>query len=107
MAQSVDSDGGREPMAAMVAAAPFALALASLAFGLALLHAHPVMYWYDSYSRFFLRGQVIMARWLPLLQVVVFAVGNLTGTARSQPIHKTTGLCAGAGRLRSRFSLGG
>src|SRR5438034_9109448 len=78
MAQSVDSDGGREPMAAMVAAAPFALALASLAFGLALLHAHPVMYWYDSYSRFFLRGQVIMARWLPLLQVVVFAVGKVT-----------------------------
>ena len=53
---------------------PFALALGSMAFALALVRAHPAMYWYDPYGRVAFRDHLALGRWLPLLQVVVYAV---------------------------------
>jgi hypothetical protein len=57
---------------------PFALALGSLALALALVRAHPTMYWYDSYVRVAFRDQLVIGRWLPTLQLVVYAVGKVT-----------------------------
>jgi hypothetical protein len=57
---------------------PFALALGSMAFALALVRAHPAMYWYDPYGRVAFRDHLALGRWLPLLQVVVYAVGKVT-----------------------------
>src|SRR4051812_24585532 len=58
--------------------APFALALGSLVFALALVRAHPTMYWYDAYGRVAFRDHLILGRWLPMLQLVVYAVGKVT-----------------------------
>jgi hypothetical protein len=58
--------------------APFALALGSLAFAIALVRAHPTMYWYDPYGRVAFRDQLVLGRWLPMLQFVVYAVGKVT-----------------------------
>ncbi len=58
--------------------APAALALGSLAFAIALVRAHPAMYWYDPYGRVAFRDQIVLGRWLPMLQLVVYAVGKVT-----------------------------
>jgi hypothetical protein len=50
----------------------------SFAFSVLLIRAHPTMFWSDGYSRLFERQHVIVDRWLPLTQIVVFALSKFT-----------------------------
>jgi hypothetical protein len=54
------------------------LGAASFTFGAILVHLHPALYWADGYGRTVGRDHVLLDRWLPLLQVVVYGTGKLT-----------------------------
>ncbi len=56
------------------------LGAGSLAFDASLVHAHPELYWADGYSRALAHDQILIDRWLPLLQLVVHAVGEVTAS---------------------------
>jgi len=62
---------------APVAGALF-LGAASFTFGAILVHLHPALYWADGYGRTVGRDHILLDRWLPLLQVVVYGTGKLT-----------------------------
>ncbi len=64
--------------AGLYATAPLLAAATSFVLGVALIHRHPVMYWADPYARLVNRGSLFVDRWLPLLQLVIYAVGKLT-----------------------------
>ena len=59
-------------------ALPLLVAAGSLAWSAAMIHRYPVMYWYDPYGRVVARDHLLVDRWLPLLQLVIFGVGKLT-----------------------------
>ncbi len=76
--------GGFAPEAAPVPDAgfrwglPLLLAAGSFALSAILIHRHPPMYWSDPYGRVIGRDHILVDRWLPLLQIVVFLVGRVT-----------------------------
>ncbi len=51
---------------------------AAFGFYLFLAWGHPAIYWYDAHNRMALRDQVLIGRWLPLTQLIVFLVSKLT-----------------------------
>jgi hypothetical protein len=57
---------------------PLLVAAGSFALSVGLIHRHPVMYWYDPFGRVVSRAHILVDRWLPLLQLVIYAVGKLT-----------------------------
>jgi hypothetical protein len=57
---------------------PLVVAAASFALSAALIRRHPAMYWYDPYGRVVARDHILVDRWLPLLQIVIYGVGKLT-----------------------------
>jgi hypothetical protein len=61
------------------------LGAGSLAFYAILIREHPPIYWGDGHGRVAERAHVLVGRWLPLLQFIVFAVGKLTG--RLEPLR--------------------
>lgn len=56
------------------------LILAFLAFHvyIYLARIYPAVYWYDAHIRIALRHQILLGRWLPLLQLVVFTVSKFS-----------------------------
>lgn len=46
--------------------------------GIWIIQNYPVIYWYDPYLRLVFRDRVLVDRWLPLLQFVIFVVGRIT-----------------------------
>ena len=54
------------------------ICLAAWAFYLELIRNYPVVYWYDPYVRFAFRDQIIVGRWLPLTQTLIFVASKIT-----------------------------
>ena len=54
------------------------LVAATTAICIWLIQSNPVIYWYDSYMRLALRDQIFVNPWLPVAQIVVFALSRLT-----------------------------
>ena len=44
-----------------------------------LARIHPALYWYDTHIRIALRDQIMLGRWLPLPQLLVFTVSKFSG----------------------------
>lgn len=57
-----------------------ALAAGSLALSLWLIATYPIVYWYDSTVRLAFPDQVLVGRWLPVLQAVIVVVFSVTGS---------------------------
>jgi hypothetical protein len=57
---------------------PLSIAGASFAFAAILIQRFPVIYWGDPYARLEHRHQLLVDRWLPLLQLLVDGVAVLT-----------------------------
>jgi len=53
------------------------VAAATFALGLYLIWRYPVIYWDDAYTRLAYRDQVLVGRWLPAMQMLVFLTGKL------------------------------
>lgn len=57
--------------------AAIGIAAATFALGLYLIWRYPVVYWNDAYTRLAYRDQVLVGRWLPAMQMLVFLTGKL------------------------------
>jgi hypothetical protein len=60
----------------MVAA--IGLSLAAFGFYLYLAWRYPAVYWYDPHDRLALRDQILLGRWLPLTQLLIYLVSRVT-----------------------------
>ena len=57
--------------------AAFGIAILTFLLGLFLIWRYPIVYWDDAYTRLAFRDQVLVGRWLPAVQVLVFLTGKL------------------------------
>ncbi len=60
-----------------------------------IIFRYPVIYWEDSYTRFAMRGEILLGRWLPPTQIIIFLAAKLT-PALALPRLVLSGFAAGA-----------
>lgn len=74
-----DASGRPHPRRiALATTEPFLIALGGLAFAATLIRQHPAMFWGDTYARVLNREHILVDRWLPFIQLVIYGVGRLT-----------------------------
>lgn len=84
----------------------YLLCLAALAFYLWLIHTYPVVYWYDSYIRLAYLDRIVVGRWLPLVQGLIFLTARITHdltVIRGLLAAVSVGVIASAYRLAARW----
>ncbi len=92
--------------AARLSVLAYLLCLAALAFDLWLIHTYPVIYWYDSYFRLADLDRIMIGRWLPGIQGLIFLAAKIThnlAVIRSLLALAATCVIASAYRLAARW----
>jgi len=82
------------------------LGLAAFVFYQMLIRSYPVVYWGDAHIRLALRDQILLGRWLPLLQILIFTISKFSSDMlilRSCLAILATGALASAYYFASRI----